>query len=143
MDNAMAPKAPRHLAQGKRKRSNQRRPQSTPASVVGEPDATTANIEPGTTGDHSTEATGTPKAVISHQAPASVQRPRRAVAAQKPGTFQSRKRKSVASQSESQRATSLPRELEYAFIRADMRRLLLTAGTLTILMLLLLFFIER
>jgi hypothetical protein len=40
------------------------------------------------------------------------------------------------------RPTVLTREVEYAFIRADLRRMLITAGSLLAVMLILLFFVE-
>lgn len=45
--------------------------------------------------------------------------------------------------SDAPHSTTLPREMEYAFIRADMRRLLFTAGSLAIVMIVLLLVLER
>lgn len=56
--------------------------------------------------------------------------------------YQSRHKSIVVSHAPSSIST-LPREQEYAFIRADLQRLLVIAGTLTVVMIALLFVIER
>jgi hypothetical protein len=56
--------------------------------------------------------------------------------------YQSINRSIATVSTDVQRPNALPRETEYAFIRSDMRRLFYTAGSLTILMIVLLFVLD-
>lgn len=139
----MAPKT-RHLAQGKRKKTN-RRPvggAATPQSVASQPDAvaplaieTTPNVDP--LGHRS------PGQPMGPEVPVQKLVSRRSTTGRGTRPYQSINRSIATVNTDVQRPNALPRETEYAFIRSDMRRLFYTAGSLTILMIVLLFVLDR
>jgi hypothetical protein len=57
--------------------------------------------------------------------------------------YQTRRKTLAIGRAPASISTALPREQEYAFIRADLQRLLLIAGVLTVVMILLLFVVDR
>lgn len=138
----MAPKT-RHLAQGKRKRPNR-----VPQTLSSTPQAPVA----ASTGDAPivTRRTTIPVAVEEERAsePAAVRstlRPdvaRRESSVRTARPYQAANRARATMSSDAHRPAMLPRATEYAFIRSDMRRLLLTAGTLAILMIVLLLLLD-
>lgn len=141
-DVTMAPKT-RHLAQGKRKRPNReprisrapREPSATTSPTLAAP--VSQRTIPSVTGAE--DRGGQPGAVKSTLRPDASRRP--------PGNrsgrpYQAGSRARATVGQEERRPNSLPRATEYAFIRSDMRRLLLTAGSLSILMILLLVLLD-
>lgn len=142
--SSMAPKT-RHLSQGKRKRPNRRSqgnvaPQPTPVRDTGAG-------EPRSNGSVADEARSADASPAEH--PVNGDRVSSAVAPRRPATgrrmrpYVATNRPRARATSDAPRSTTLPREMEYAFIRADMRRLLFTAGSLAIVMIVLLLVLER
>lgn len=140
---AMAPKT-RQLAQAKRKKGHRRPPANKTTSPARVRTSNPAAPVPAdsTEGDVLAVPRVDPDQAIGSKVPVRQTTPRRSTTAQRTRPYQARNRSGSITNPDAQRATALPREVEYAFIRSDMRRLLLTAGTLAILMILLLVLLE-
>lgn len=142
--HSMAPKT-RHLAQGKRKRPNRRpqgnaMPQPTPVRDIG----ASVPRSNGSPQDESRSVDASPaKPSVNRDMVSSAVAPRRPATDRRMRPYVATNRARVRTTSDAPHSTTLPREMEYAFIRADMRRLLFTAGSLAIVMIVLLLVLER
>lgn len=138
----MAPKT-RHLAQGKRKRANRRQ---GAAPVPSTPARSAAGVPPADLGDAAgslQERSQRPATTISSAASSPVGPvARRSTSVRTSRPYDGGNRARAAVRPDTQRPGALPRATEYAFIRSDMHRLLLTAGSLAIVMIVLLFLLD-
>jgi len=146
MDNlTMAPKT-RHLAQGKRKRQHRSPPERAAQQQIRNPHPE-AVVAPDLPGPAATVELAAPPDASDRspdvQLPIQEAPPRRSPTGRTTRPYQARNGARATANPDAERAKVLPRDIEYAFIRSDMRRLLFTAGSLTVIMIVLLFLIDR